>query len=96
MKIEATIEEHIHHFLEGVRAEGKSDKEALIIIHKYMKDGKITVAEETILRRQVMDSLKIVGIGIPFVLIPGASILMPIMLRVAKKYKIDLMPTAFK
>jgi len=42
-----------------------------------------------------MDSLKILGIGIPFVLIPGASILMPILVRVARKHHIELMPSAF-
>ena len=47
------------------------------------------------LRTQVMDSLKILGIGIPFVLIPGASILMPILVRVARKHHIELMPSAF-
>jgi hypothetical protein len=42
-----------------------------------------------------MDSLKIAGIGIPFVLIPGASILMPIIIKVAKEHHIDLVPSAF-
>ncbi len=42
-----------------------------------------------------MDSLKIVGIGIPFVLIPGGSVLMAIIIRVADEHHINLMPSAF-
>ena len=95
MKIEAIIEEHIHHFLQNLKAECHGDKEAAIIIQKYLKEGKISDEEDMILRIQIMDSLKIVCIGIPFVLIPGASILMPIIIKVASKHNIELMPSAF-
>ena len=58
-------------------------------------EGKITDDEDQLLKIQIMDSLKIVGIGIPFILIPGASVLMPILIRVADKHHIELMPSAF-
>ncbi|WP_256371696.1 hypothetical protein [Flavobacterium sp. YO12] len=35
------------------------------------------------------------GIGIPFVLLPGASVLLPILIKAAHKYNIQLMPSAF-
>ncbi len=95
MKIVATIEEHIHHFLLDIKAEWHGDKEAAFIIQKYIREGKISDEEDKILRTQLMDSLKIIGIGIPFVLIPGASILMPIIIKVAGKHNIELMPSAF-
>lgn len=95
MNIEAIIEEHAHHFLQGVKTEYNGDKEACSIIQKYIKEGKISIEEEHTLRAQLMDSLKIVGIGVPFVLIPGASILMPILIKVASRHKIQLMPSAF-
>ena len=95
MKIEAIIEEHAHHFLQGIKTEYVGDKEAGSIIRKYIKEGKISEEEDHILKTQLMDSLKIVGIGVPFVLIPGASILMPILIKVASKHNIELMPSAF-
>lgn len=95
MKIEAIIEEHAHHFLQGLKMEYNGDKEAVLIMRKYIREGKITDAEDTILKTQLMDSLKIIGIGVPFVLIPGASILMPILIKVASRHNIELMPAAF-
>ncbi|MES2006159.1 MAG: hypothetical protein V4450_16700 [Bacteroidota bacterium] len=95
MKVEAIIEEHVHHFLLGMKAEYKGDKESITIIRKYIREGKISEEEDKLLKVQLMDSLKIVGIGIPFVLIPGASILMPILIKVASKHNISLIPSAF-
>ncbi len=40
--------------------------------------------------------LKIAGIGIPFILLPGASIIIPFILKAAEKRNIDLMPSNFK
>lgn len=95
MKIEEIIEEHARHFLQEIKIEGDGEKEAVVIIRKYIKDGKISEEEDRILKTQLVDSLKIVGIGVPFILIPGASIIMPILIKVAGKYNIELMPSAF-
>ena len=95
MSIEKTIEENIHHFLLGLKTEGKGDKEAVLIIQKYVKEGEITHEEEHILKTQLFDSHKMVGIGVPFLLMPGASILMPILIKVAQNHNIELMPSAF-
>lgn len=95
MKINAIIEEHAHQFLRGIKAEGDGEKKAVLIIQKYIKEGKISEEEDHVLKTQLMDSLKIIGIGVPFVLIPGASILIPILIKVASKYHIELMPSAF-
>lgn len=95
MNIEAIIEEHSHHFLQGVKTEYEGDKEAVIIIQSYVRTGIISEEEEHLLKTQLMDSLKIVGIGVPFALIPGASVLIPILIKVADKYNIQLLPSAF-
>jgi len=94
--IKTTIEANIHHFLAAITKEYDGDKQAVVIIQTYVKTGKISDTDDVVLRTQVMDSLKIVGIGIPFALIPGASILMPIILKVAAKHNINLIPTAFE
>lgn len=88
MNIEAIIEEHAHHFLQGLKTEYGGDKEALLIIRQYIETGSISAGQDHILRTQLDDTLKLVGVGIPFVLIPGASILMPILIKVAARHKI--------
>jgi hypothetical protein len=40
MNIEAIIVEHAHHFLQEARTECDGEKEAVIIIRKYIKDGR--------------------------------------------------------
>lgn len=95
MNIEAIIEGNAHHFLHGLKIEYSGDKEAVIILQKYIREGKISSEEDHILKTQLVDSLKMIGIGVPFVLIPGASILMPILIKVAGRHNIALMPSAF-
>lgn len=95
MHLEHIIEEHAHHFLHGIKAEYQGDKSAILIIRKYLSGHPINEEEYTLLKTQLSDSLKLLGIGIPFVLIPGASIVMPILIRVAEKHHIELMPAAF-
>ncbi len=90
------IENTAHHFLQSVHKEGHNAKETAIIIKKYVVTGEITHDEEHMLKLQLADTLKIVGIGVPFVLIPGASIVMPILIKVAKKHNIDLLPSVVK
>ena len=95
IKIIERLEQSAHHFLISVKTECENTREANAIIKKYLKEGKISSDEERILKMQLVDSLKIVGVVVPFVLIPGASILMPILIRVASKHNIELLPSAF-
>lgn len=52
MEIEAIVEEHAHHFLKDLKAEYTGDKEAVFIVHKYMKGEKISSEEDHILKTQ--------------------------------------------
>ena len=36
------------------------------------------------------------GIGVPFVLIPGASVLVPFLIKISKKAGVDIIPSSFK
>lgn len=83
-------------FLIGVKNEASDTKEASRIIVKYLYQQKITKDEEKHLKIQVYDVLKILGVGVPFMLIPGASIIIPFILKVAEKNGIDLYPSNFK
>jgi len=95
-KLLKKIEENIHIFLLNIKQQGENTREAGEVLEKYFKEGKITKEEEKILQTQLWDSLKIVGVVVPFVLIPGASILMPLLIKVAEKHNIDILPTSFK
>ena len=60
-----------------------------------MREGEVTADEEKELRTQVYDLLKMLGIGVPFALIPGASLLIPFLVKIAQKKGVDILPTAF-
>ncbi len=81
--------------LKGLKTETIETKQASKIALKYISKGSITKEEEIELREQVYDILKTLGVGIPFALIPGASILIPILVKVAQKKGINLLPSAF-
>ena len=83
-------------FFLGIKNEASDTKEASRIIYKFILNQKITKNEEKLLKMQVFDIFKILGIGIPFMLIPGATLLIPFVIKVAEKKGIDLIPSNFK
>jgi len=87
------IEDCGHHLVISIHKEEANVKEVGVIIRKYVHTGTITEEEEHLLKVQVADTLKIIGIVVPFVLIPGASIIIPILIKVASKHNINLMPS---
>jgi hypothetical protein len=82
-------------FVKKLSNEARETKEAAQIVSKYARGEKITEEEEKALKEQIYDVLKVAGIGIPFALIPGASILLPIIVKIADKKGIELMPSSF-
>ena len=96
MNIKKYLEDNIHIFIINVKKQAANTKEAGVVIEKYIKEGEISEEDEKILKTQIVDSLKIVGVVIPFMLIPGSAILMPLLIKVAEKNNIELMPTAFQ
>jgi hypothetical protein len=83
-------------FAKNLANEARETKEAAQIVAKYAKGEKITDKENLALREQFYDVLKVAGIGIPFALIPGASILLPLVIAFAKKKNINIMPSSFQ
>ena len=79
----------------NIKIEASETQEASKIFVKYIKEGNVTKEEEQELKTQVYDLLKVLGIGVPFALIPGASLLIPFLIKIASKKGIDLLPTAF-
>ena len=86
----------LNNFLIGMKNEAIDTKEASRIILKFTLKQHITKEEEKHLKTQVYDIFKIVGIGIPFMIIPVATLLIPFILKAAEKKGIDLYPSNFK
>lgn len=85
----------IQSFVYSMKVEANETHIASKIFVKYIKEGKVTPKEEEELRTQVYDLLKMLGIGIPFALIPGASLLIPFLVKIAQKKGVEILPTAF-
>ena len=83
-------------FVSKMGAEAKETHEASKIVVKFLKEGKVSKEEEHELKTQIYDLFKIAGIGIPFMLIPGSTLLMPFLIKLANKKGVDLLPSAFK
>lgn len=83
-------------FFNGLKSGASDTKKTRLIIQTYVTKGEISKEEEKFLKFYIVDMLKIAGIGIPFVLLPGASVIIPFVIRAAEKRKIDLMPSNFK
>ncbi len=82
-------------FAKDLGNEAKETKEASKILMKFLVEGEISKEEEKELKTQVYDIFKMVGIGIPFFMIPGSTILLPFLIKVSSKYGVNLLPTSF-
>ena len=82
-------------FVSKMGTEAKETREASKVIVKFLKEGKVSKEEEHELKSQIYDLFKMAGIGVPFVLIPGSTLLMPFLIKLANKKGIELLPSAF-
>lgn len=83
-------------FVRALKEEAEETKEMALLIEKSRKGEKLTKEENKKIRRQFYDILKGIGIGIPFIIIPGATVLLGMALVYAKKKNISLLPSAFE
>jgi hypothetical protein len=89
------IRKAIRSFLSNVMQEGKETVEAARIIRKYSSGQELTEDEILKVREQMVDTLKLAGIAVPFAVIPGSTLLLPLMVSVGRKYGIDILPSSF-
>ena len=82
-------------FLENANNEVEETREAGIILKKYSAGHKLTKEERKKLREQIFDVLKGVGIVVPFALIPGATLILPFLIKFGNKNGIKIMPSSF-
>jgi len=92
-EIKKHIENAVEKMLETFKKEGNNLNKTKEITIKFIETKSLSKEDETFLKLQLIDHLKIIGIVVPFVLIPGASLIMPILIKVAKSKKIDLLPS---
>lgn len=83
-------------FFINLRKEASETKQASYLVVKYLKEGKLSKKEEKELKLQFYDVLKIMGVGIPFFMIPGSTVLVPFLVKLSRKLGLDIIPTSFK
>ena len=68
-------------------------KNLLPIIRKYLKTKSLSSQEKEMFQQQIKDNLKILGLGaIAAIPIPGTMLLIPVIIQLAKKFNINLLP----
>ena len=72
-------------FFNNINNEAKETKKAAQIIVKYLKEGKLNKEEEKELKLQFYNVLKIMGVGVPFFMIPSSTVLVPFLMELSKK-----------
>lgn len=83
-------------FLSRLKQEGSETSDAAIILARYAKGEDVSKEDMDKFRNQMIDVAKMIGIGIPFTIIPGSTLLLPLVLSIAKRYNIDILPSSFK
>ncbi len=83
-------------FFNNLNNEAKETRAAGKLVYKYLKSRNLSKAEEKELKLQFYDVLKVMGVGVPFVMIPGATILIPFLLKIADRLGVDIIPSSFK
>jgi len=82
-------------FINKMKEQFKHNKQARDILLAYSKSGTLTPEQSSLLKDIAKDMLKIVGLG-GIVVLPGGSLLMVFILKLAKFLKLDVIPSKFK
>lgn len=83
-------------FFINLKKQFKHNANARRIIATYIKTNKISHEDQIILKRVITDSLKMVGLGGIVIPIPGGVALVVLLVKMAKKLNIDLLPSQFE
>ncbi len=88
------IKNGIRDFLEKINQEGKEYKEIGQIIRSFIRTGKVSKKDSKKISKQLLDTLKMGG-SVSIWLVPGGSVLLIILIKLAEKWGINLSPSAF-
>lgn len=80
-------------FFNILKKEYGDTKDLLPILQKFIKGETLTPQEKKAFQTQMKDTLKLMGLGtIAAIPIPGTMLLIPVIVQLAKKFNIDLLP----
>lgn len=80
-------------FFDIIRKEYGDTKDLLPIIQKFIKTKNLTPEEKKIFQTQMKDTMKLLGLGaIAAIPLPGTMLLIPVIIQLAKKFNINLLP----
>lgn len=82
-------------FLNNLQQEGRETQEASLILKKHLRREFVSNEENEQLKEQFYDVLKLVGLGVPFLALPFGTLILPLIVGVAKKCDFNLLPSAF-
>ncbi|MCO4793582.1 MAG: hypothetical protein KC493_07715 [Bacteriovoracaceae bacterium] len=97
MKDKASLSE-LKNKLEKLRvALSKEGEQTAQMFETYARytQGKASEQDMEIANKQFQDFLKTIGLGI-FVILPGAPITIPLIVKLGKKLGVDIIPDSFK
>ena len=80
--------------LKAVLAQEKAETRQMLGIYQHYVTGDVTKAELARANAQLADVLRATGLGI-FAVLPFAPITIPIIVKLARKLGIEVLPTAF-
>ena len=86
-------EVQIQMFFNILKKEYGDTKDLLPLIRKFIKTKTLSKNEKEIFQKQMKDNLKSLGLGaIAAIPIPGTMLLIPVIVQLAKKFNINLLP----
>lgn len=80
-------------FFDILKKEYGDTKDLLPIIQKFIKTGTLSEREKVMFQKQFKDTMKLLGLGaFAAIPIPGTMLLIPVVINLAKKFNINLLP----
>lgn len=80
-------------FFDIVQKEYGDTKDLMPILRKFISGATLSEREKVMFQKQMKDTLKLLGLGaIAAIPIPGTMLLIPVVVQLAKKFNINLLP----
>lgn len=80
-------------FFDIIQKEYGDTKDLMPILRKFISGATLSPREKVMFQKQMKDTLKLLGLGaIAAIPIPGTMLLIPVVVQLAKKFNINLLP----
>ena len=89
------IKESVEKFLKILKEEIKQKNKLKKIFIKYARNIPITPSEQQLVREELLDLLKILGMSTFFIL-PGSMLVIPFIIKLCNKYNVNIIPNSLK